>query len=978
MLRIILNSTGLFLLLSLCVNAQQKVNVSGFIKDRDNGERLIGTHISEIGTTNGTISDYNGYFNLVVRNNSALNISYIGYEDQIVNMGEGNDTILEIALSRNIEQLSEVNINAERKRTPNIVTLDYAQMTHTPSLGGKPDVIKAMQLMPGISSQKEGSSLMIVRGGDPGQNLYLFDNVPVIYVNHLGGFMSVFNPEIINNIDVYKGGFPSRYGGKLSSVMDITQREGDYSAYKGSFNAGITDLSFSFEGPAGIKNSSFIIGARKTLFDPLMALIQLSPAASGDYIMAYGFHDFNGKFSWKPDKKKSLSLNLYQGDDYLNYWSLKKEKYRMGDIWGNWLISAKYNAILSSRLFSSSTLSFTRYRLRQFMKYTIQDQDTSSSYEESYKSSVRDLSFRSGMKFTASENWFTEFGIQCSLLSMIPNESHNSTNPVQNRTRPVNSFESAIYADNKLILKDILSITPGFRISNYLTSGFSDLSFEPRLNADILLTKNHSISFSYMRVSQYSHLVFTTGSIMNNEVWIPAGKKIPPAKSDQVTAGWSGSFFNGKFSSELSFYYKDMYNLSSYKDGYTSLMGDENWISKVETGGKGRSTGVELLVRKNYGNWTGFISYVRSKTTRQFQNINGGKQYLYDYNRPNNLSVNLNRRINDNVNLNIVWVYQSGLPYTEAIGRQYIPSVTDDIYGNDFFYEGLIYGERNGARMKDYHRLDVGLTWTRYNRRNNKVDWNFSIYNLYNRHNPVFYYYNSDKSMNYSNPQWNHDFKPLSLYQLSLFPVIPSISYKVYFDPEARRVRMASVQANASQKSPSSASGVSNIKDRWNVKTGYSVFTGKGAKYDPYKDGRYCLELNYGILDYVEAGLYGGYTRIQMWEQVSSAGYVGYRADAYIYGVSCNFQLLPLVIKKDDLRFDLYISGKLGGLTLNSKKSYEEHSVGAGATFYLFRNFGFFGEYYHGKFYNKTSIPGHVFSRFYKNRINFGIAVKFK
>jgi hypothetical protein len=149
MLRIILNSTGLFLLLSLCVNAQQKVNVSGFIKDRDNGERLIGTHISEIGTTNGTISDYNGYFNLVVRNNSALNISYIGYEDQIVNMGEGNDTILEIALSRNIEQLSEVNINAERKRTPNIVTLDYAQMTHTPSLGGKPDVIKAMQLMPG-------------------------------------------------------------------------------------------------------------------------------------------------------------------------------------------------------------------------------------------------------------------------------------------------------------------------------------------------------------------------------------------------------------------------------------------------------------------------------------------------------------------------------------------------------------------------------------------------------------------------------------------------------------------------------------------------------------------------------------------------------------------------------------------------------------------------------------------------------------
>ncbi len=983
MWRIILNSTGFFLLLSLCVNAQQKVNVSGFVKDRDNGERLIGTHISEIGTTNGTASDYNGYFSLVVKNNSALNISYIGYDDQVVNLGKGNDTILEIALSRNIEQLSEVTINAERKRNTNITTLDYAQMTQIPSLGGKPDVIKALQLLPGISSQKEGSSLMIVRGGDPGQNLYLFDNVPVIYVNHLGGFMSVFNPGIINNIDVYKGGFPSRYGGRLSSVMDITQREGDYSTYKGSFGAGITDLSFNFEGPAGIKNSSFIVGARKTLFDPLMALIQLSPVASGDYILTYGFHDFNGKFSWKPDKKKSLSLNLYQGDDYLNYWSLNKEKYRMGDIWGNWLISSKYNAILSSRLFSSSTLSFTRYRLKQFMKYTIQDQDTSAAYRESYKSAVRDLSFRSGMKFTASESWFIEFGIQCSFLSMIPNESNVSTNPAQHVTKPVNSFESAIYADNRFILKDRLSITPGFRISTHLTSGFSDLSFEPRLNADILLTKNHSISFSYMKVSQYSHLVFTTGSIMNNEVWIPAGKNIPPAKSDQVTAGWNGSFMNGKFSSEISIYYKDMDNLSTYKDGYTSLMGDGNWITKVETGGKGRSVGVELLVRKNYGNWTGFISYVRSKTTRQFQNINGGNQYLFDYNRPNNLSVNLNRRIKENLNLNLVWVYQSGLPYTEAIGRQYIPSLINDIDGNDFYYEGLIYGERNGARMKDYHRLDVGLTWTHYNRRNNKVDWNFSIYNLYNRHNPVFYYYNSDKSGSLQNPQWNHDFRPLSLYQLSLFPLIPSISYKVYFDPDERRARKASEQANTLQKSddlqnsPSFASGGSNIKDRWNIKADYSVSTGKGAKYDPYKDRRYYLELNYGILDYVEAGLYGGYTRIQMWEQLSPTGSVGYRTGAYIYGVNCNFQLLPLVIKKDDLRFDLYISGKLGGLTLNSKKSYEEHSVGAGATLYLFRHLGFFGEYYHGKFYNKPLPPSSGFGKSYKNKINFGIAVKF-
>jgi len=986
MRKFIQNSAILFLLLSSSMNAQQKINVSGFVKSRDNGERLIGVYITEAGTPNGTTSDYNGYFNLVVQNNPSLKVSFIGYKDLVLNLHLDNDTILEIALSEDIEQLAEVTINAQRKLNSNISTLNYVQMTQTPSLGGKPDVIKTLQLLPGISSQKEGSSLMIVRGGDPGQNLYLFDNVPIIYVNHLGGFMSVFNPEMINNIDVYKGGFPSRYGGKLSSVMDITQKEGDYSTYKGSFSAGITDLSFNFEGPAGIKNSSFIVGARKTLFDPLMALIGISQYTAGDYIIAYGFHDFNGKFSWKPDNKNSLSLNFYQGDDYLNYWSLKEEKYRMGDIWGNWLISAKYNTIISPKLFSSSNISFTRYRLKEFMKYTLQDQETSTTYKGSYKSSVRDLSFRSAIKYTASESWFADFGIQCSYLSLIPNETYVSTQAVQNQTKPFNSFESAIYADNKFILKDKWSITPGFRISNHLTRGFSDFSFEPRLNVDLQILKNHSINFSYMKVSQYSHLVFTTGNIWNNEVWIPSGKKIPPAKSDQLTIGWNGSFMSGKFSSELSLYYKDMYNLSTYKDGYTSLMGDENWISKVETGGKGRSTGIELLVKKNSGNWTGFISYVHSLTTRQFPNINGGKQYLFDYNRPNNLSVNLNRKIRNNLNLNLVWVYQSGLPYTEAIGRQYIPSVTNDLNGEDFYYEGLIYGKRNGARMKDYHRLDIGLTWSHYNRRYNKVDWNFSIYNLYNRHNPVFYYYNTDKSMDLYNPQWSHDFKPLSLYQLSLFPVMPSVSYKVYFDPVARKARQVSETAIALQKSnelqraSSIVSNGSNIKDRWNIKASYSIIlTGNHTRFDPFKHKRYNFELNYGFLDNIEAGIYGGYSSIKLFEFTSANSGRFTTTDAYLYGLNCNFHLLPYLIKKDDPRLDLYITGKLGGITIKQLKTFEEHCIGGGAAVYLSKHLGIFGEYNYAKFMNKpTNKFGNFLYNPVYNKINFGLAVKFK
>jgi hypothetical protein len=269
-----------------------------------------------------------------------------------------------------------------------------------------------------------------------------------------------------------------------------------------------------------------------------------------------------------------------------------------------------------------------------------------------------------------------------------------------------------------------------------------------------------------------------------------------------------------------------------------------------------------------------------------------------------------------------VWIYQTGLPFTEAIGRQYIPSVIDDRLGNDFFYEALIYGERNGARMRDYHRLDVGLTWSRYNRRNNKVDWNFSIYNLYNRHNPVFYYYNSSKSMNYGNPQWNHDFRPLSLYQLSLFPILPSISCKVYFDHEVRNARIESLKAIALQKSKQVSEATplttkaTGIKDRWNIKASYSFPLSPIAKYDPYKVKKYNLELNYGFLDNVEDGIYGGYSNIHLFERVSPNGTRGYTRNGFFYGVNSNFHLLPDVIKKDDLRFDLYVTGKLGGVSI--------------------------------------------------------------
>ncbi|MBK9388774.1 MAG: TonB-dependent receptor [Bacteroidetes bacterium] len=794
----IIKLTLIFIILTSPLIAQQQIRISGSVKDKLSGENLIGANIVEQGTIHGISSDYNGYFSIAVNAGSSLQISYLGYKNYLTAFDLKKDTIINVFLSPDTEQLDEVIVSASRTPRFNIATINYQQMTQIPSIGGKPDVIKSLQLMPGISYQNEGSSLMLVRGGDPGQNLYLFDNVPLIYVNHLGGFMSVFNPDIINNIDVYKGGFPARYGGKLSSVVDITQREGNNSGLKGSLGIGITDASFTLEGPLKIENSTFIITGRKTMIDPLMAFAS-SLSGGSNYIVSYGFHDINGKFTWKPDNKNSFSLNVYQGDDYLNYWSRSGtnsgEKYRLSNVWGNWLVSARLNSIVSPKLYASNKISFTRYRLKESMKYTLTNAADTSKLRIRYISAVQDLSYRSDWKYNALKNWTMDFGLHTSLLRFSPNDSYISTRTTQQTSDISNSLETALYTDNKITFLRNSTATLGLRFVNYITNDYMRFSLEPRININLSVAKNHVLNASYMRVSQFSHLAFTTGSIMNNEVWIPAGKKVPAAKSDQYTFGWNGDYRNDMFSSEINLYYKNMSDLSTFREGYTNLMGDETWATKIESGGKGESVGAEFLVRKNSGKWTGFVSYSRTRTTRQYPNINNGVKYIFDYNRPNSLSLNISYKLNEKLSFNLLWVYQTGLPFTPAIGRYYVPSLENNFEGNSYYYEALIYGERNSSEMRDYHRLDIGLSYsTLTKKRKNKAIWNFSVYNVYNRHNPVYYYYNSNNTGEIFLSEWGGEYAPLSLYQLSLFPIIPTLSYKVFFDFKPHEIKSVSTR----------------------------------------------------------------------------------------------------------------------------------------------------------------------------------------
>jgi hypothetical protein len=768
---------------TVVVNAQTLI--SGFVSDATTGERLIGANITETGTTKGTVTDNNGYFTLFIKTPVSIHASYIGYASISILIASGKDTLIEISLTPG-KELSAVVIRADKMMRPNVAKLTTLELQSIPSLGGKPDVMKALQLMPGIKSQSEGSSLLLVRGGSPGENMYLFDNVPVIYVNHLGGFMSVFNPDIINSIDVYKGGFPARYGGKLSSVVDITQKEGNSVDRKGSYSIGLTDLSLSLEGPIK-KNASYIFTGRKTLFGILM----MAATGIGDgnsFIMSYGFHDLNGKISWKPNAKNSLHFNIYQGDDNLNYRAKKSKenpanKNHLSYTWGNWLASANWKHVVSSKLFSDNIVSFTRYRLRERQKYSYQGDNGLENIEYKYLSTVQVIALQSAWKYQAMQKWAVDFGFKSSLAFNLPNYAYQSNMPSATEKDQIPTLETALYGDNKFDLPHGFQLNAGLRFVNFNTKGFTDFALEPRLSLNKELSENQQLNLSYMRVNQFSHLLFTPGALMSNEVWIPADKIIKPAASDQYSIGWTSRYGNGAYESEVSIYYKTLKNLATYKEGFINLKGDNNWRSKVETGGKGEAYGIEVLFRKNTGNWTGFAAYSWSKATRQYPGINNGIEFLYDYDRPNAVSLSVNHKFSERVSLNIAWMYQTGLPYTPVIGRQLTPSLEPDENGEYINYETFIYGKRNSARMKDYHRLDIGLILNKL-KPDKKVisSWTFSVYNAYNRQNPVYYYYNTTATGEIINPETSGTaYKPFNMYQMSLFPIIPTVSYKKYF-----------------------------------------------------------------------------------------------------------------------------------------------------------------------------------------------------
>jgi hypothetical protein len=528
---------------------------------------------------------------------------------------------------------------------------------------------------------------------------------------------------------------------------------------------------------------SYLVTARKTLIDALMA--GASTISSGNYaIVAYGFHDVNAKLTWKPNERNNLSLNLYQGDDYLNYWTKpwkmhNNERSHINQQWGNWLVSGRWNRVFNSKLYAENILSYSRYRNKSGQEYSYKEQVDGQAEEQEMstvmlnRASVNDFSFRSAWKYVVSTNWKTEFGAHAGYLLYEPNYNYLSTSSTPNIGDTFRAVESAIYIDNKLNLGSRIQFQPSLRLTNFSNMGENFLEAEPRINLSYKLNNRHNFNLNYMRVSQNSHLVFAQTELLKREVWLPATRAMRPEISNQVSASWNGSFADGKYSVESNVYYKKMQHLVTLKEGYENMIDITAVENKTVSNGTGVAYGAEFLLKKNTGKWTGSLSYGWSYSDRRFDSINKGKTYEFDYNRPHSIALNVNRKLPKNWDFTAVWVLQSGRPFTPIIGKYYTLNTQTGQTMAQF-----IVGAKNSDRMQPYHRLDLGFNHTITTKRGNKAVWTYSVYNAYNQINPFAYYYDNDNSLE-NLTEYN---KPLQLYKMGLFSIIPSISYKVYFD----------------------------------------------------------------------------------------------------------------------------------------------------------------------------------------------------
>lgn len=771
--------------------AQVKYTLSGELRDSTNGETLIGATVKVVEINKIVTTNTYGYFAFTLpKGTYSFQINYIGFESKLITLNLDKNIRLNIKLIEKYNIGKEILIKGEREdknvRSTEMsrVELSGEKVKQLPVIFGEPDILKAITLLPGIKSGGEGGTGFYVRGGGPDQNLILMDEAVVYNPSHLFGFLSVFNTDAVKNLEVIKGGMPANYGGRLSSILNVNMREGNNQKYELNGGVGLIASRFSFEGPIKKNKSSFLIAARRTYID-ILAQPFLPKAAQGN---AYYFYDLNLKMNWQLGAKNKLYLSAYFGRDILNFQSPTNNSVNLNFGWGNTTATLRWNHVFKPKLFSNTSLIYNRYDLFNDFKV--------GATALSVRSGLFDWNIKSDYTWYATDKHLIKYGMNYIFHTFTPGIASGAVGAINIDETISNHYahELAIYAQDEWQINQRLSINAGLRAVAFNKVGpFEEVFYndenqktgevkkysnnesiafyprlEPRFNANYLISEESSIKASFTRTYQFIHLATTSGAQFPIDLWVPSSAKVQPQEANQVALGYFRNFKNNKFEASAETYYKKMQNQIEFKP-FSTLFFNANLENEMVFG-QGEAYGLELFLKKKVGKLNGWIGYTWSRAYRQFDQLNKGEAYFFRYDRTHDMSLVLSYTFNKKWTGNFVFVFGTGnavsLPTSRYAFRVGIDAQTHE---PKFTYID-VYDKINSYRLPNYHRADISFTYTHKKTSKWESNWNFSIYNIYNRANPYFIYFLPDI-----------DKQEVKAYMVYLFPILPSVAWNFKF-----------------------------------------------------------------------------------------------------------------------------------------------------------------------------------------------------
>ncbi len=778
----------ILLIASQQLAAQEKFTLKGYIKDSLSGETLINASVLINNETRGVTTNQYGYFSLTLpAGNYQLIFSYVGYSPRIINFDFNKDIAEDILLLPVSASMKDVVVTTStQKRVNNVKSAQMGQfdlsintVKSLPSFMGETDILKTLQLLPGVRNAGEGNSGFYVRGGGPDQNLILLDEAVVYNSGHLFGFFSVFNSDAVKNLTLIKGGMPAQYGGRLSSVIDIAMKEGNVNKTEIDAGIGLIASRFSIQGPIIKNKASYIVSARRTYVDALIK--PFVPKSSGFYGSGYYFYDLNAKMNYQVSNNDHLYLSGYFGRDKFVF-NNNRRSFSTTIPWGNATATFRWNHSFNKKLFSNVSLMYNDYKFDFFGK-----QD---NFDFRLSSGIKDWNAKADFDFFASTAHKVKFGGQYTYHTFFPsvasgNQDSTVFNPANTQKKFANEY--GIYIQDDWDVNSRIKINYGLRYSIFQQVGpYTEYAtdangnkldstiyragqgiktyggLEPRFTIRYSFNDNSSIKASVTRNLQYIHLVSNAGTTLPTDIWVPSTYRVQPQDGILYAAGYFRNFSNNMFETSLEVYYKTMKHQIEYAEGYTPSLSDpeESFVF-----GKGWSYGSELFINKVKGKLTGWVGYTLSWTWRRFPDLNDGNKYPGRYDRRHDLAVVGIYELSKKWKLSSTFVFGTG----NAI------SLPERFY----FIDGTLtqqYSSINAYRMKPYDRLDLAATYTPQHKKPRKYTdtWVFSIYNVYSRQNPYFYYFDQNGSATSGT-------LTITAKQVSLFPILPAVTWNVHF-----------------------------------------------------------------------------------------------------------------------------------------------------------------------------------------------------